>query len=390
MPFAGLSTTTRSAEDCQKSYDLVKTTLMAFLIQNAWTQPNAKTYVSKLLTEAPEAKQTGKLCVVTGVTIGGSGYEAALELALLGGFHVILLGRNETKLQAAMQAMEKEARKRGLDKPVLYETKFDLDSLESAKTAADFVSKLANEKYEGKLHVLLNNAGMVAANPVLTKDGFEANIGRNFMTVYYLTELLLPFLKKAATPDYKPRIVDAASIAHIFGVDFDPARLHEKPKQGGAPEGSILEDAEGVISFSNEMEGAQFQYGRAKMAVVAASIYLQTLHPELCFVALHPGSIASNFGGELGIAAKIYYYGFYFFQYTPKQGATAELRPCLDPDFNTAPDLQGAYLHCDGNPWVPHAPKTLNPATKEPYTIEEYGKATVEVADKLIEQALQV
>ena len=56
---------------------------------------------------------------------------------------------------------------------------------------------------------------------------------------------------------------------------------------------------------------------------------------------------SSNFGADMGVAAKIYYYGCYLFQYTASQGAVAELRPCLDPDFNTAPDLKGAYLHCD-------------------------------------------
>ena len=36
-------------------------------------------------------------------------------------------------------------------------TAYDLDSLASAKTAADFVTKLAKQKYNGQLHVLLNN-----------------------------------------------------------------------------------------------------------------------------------------------------------------------------------------------------------------------------------------
>ena len=85
MPFVGGSVTVRPAEECEKTYKFVLTYQLPFAIQNAWTQPYAKTYVSKLLKEAPNAKQTGKLAVVTGVPIGGSGYNAAEELALQAG-----------------------------------------------------------------------------------------------------------------------------------------------------------------------------------------------------------------------------------------------------------------------------------------------------------------
>ena len=273
----------------------------------------------------------------------------------------------------------------------MYETAFDLDSLQTAKSAADFVTKLAKEKYDGKLHVLLNNAGVACAKPILTKDGIEGNVGRNFLTVHYLTDLLLPVLKNAATPDYKPRIVDIASIAHIFGTDFDPTRLVEFPKQCGAPPGRVVEKEDGTIDFPLDplMEGAAFMYGRAKEAIIAINRYNQSLHPELNFTSLHPGSIASNFGADIGIAAKIYYYGFYFFQYVPSQGAVAGLRACLDPDFNTEADLQGAYLHADGNPWVPAAITAVNPSTQAPYeSYTEYGKVTAKAADQLIEKCL--
>lgn len=393
MGHVGRAVKVRSAEDCQKSYDSVKTYMLPFVIQNAWTQPYAQTYVKKLLQEAPGVKtaMSGKLAVVTGVTIGGAGYHMAEELALQAGMHVILLGRSPSKLQASIAAIKKQGAKRqiGAESIVLYETAYDLDALASAKKAADYVTKLAQEKYGGKLHVLLNNAGMVAAKPALTKDGMEANVGRNFVTVHYLTELLLPILKAAATPEYKPRIVDVASIAHIFGTDYLLDRLLEYPKQGGAPEGRIVENDAGGIDFPVDptMEGAMYQYGRAKMMVVAATQAIQKLHPQLCFTALHPGSIASNFGGDMGIASKVYYWGFYFFQYTPSQGAVASLRACLDPDFNTQADLQGAYLHCDGDPWVPCPPQAVNPATGKPYTTLEWGEETTKVADKLIEKS---
>lgn len=386
MPFVGLSVKALPEEDCVKKYEWVQTYQLAFGIQNAWKQPKAQAYVSNLIKEAPCAVMTGKLAVVTGVTIGGAGYHMAQELALQAKMHVVLLGRSKSKVKAAMEAMEQEAAKRALEKPTLFETAFDLDSLATAKTAAQYVTKLAKEKYDGKLHVLLNNAGVVVGKPCLTKDGIEANVGRNFITVHHLTEQLLPVLKAAATPDYKPRVVDISSIVHIFGADFLPKRLLEYPKLGGAPEGSIIEK-DGSIAFATEsMVETNFQYGRAKMGVVAITQHSQKMHPELNFVCLHPGSIISNFGSDLGIAAKIYYYGFWLFNFSASQGAVAALRACLDPDFNTEADLQGAYLHCDGNPWIPMAPTSINPDTNKAYTREEFAKATAEVADKLIEK----
>mmetsp|Transcript_8732 Transcript_8732/g.18888 ORF Transcript_8732/g.18888 Transcript_8732/m.18888 type:complete len:395 (+) Transcript_8732:109-1293(+) len=387
MPYVGLSSTVRDDAASQKTYDWVKAYQLPFAIQNAWKQPYAKTYVAKLIAEAPDKSvvKPGKLAVVTGVTIGGAGYHMAEELALQGGFHVILLGRNEGKLKAAIESIEKEAIKRKVDKPTLYESKFDLNALSSAKAAADLFTELAETKYDGQLCVLLNNAGAVSAKPRLTADGIEANVGWNFIATHYFTDLLLPVLKEAASPTYKPRVVDVASIAHIFAGDLSPDRLSEFPKQSGAPEGRIGENDDGTISFLiSDMEGPKDCYGRSKMGTVAITKYIQTLHPEINFVALHPGSIASNFGGDMGAVAKVYYWGFYAFQYVPSQGAVAALRASLDPDFNSEADLQGAYLHCDGNPWTPCHPEAMDPTTKAPYAMEEYGKALMEAADKII------
>jgi hypothetical protein len=80
---------------------------------------------------------------------------------------------------------------------------------------------------------------------------------------------------------------------------------------------------------------------------------------------------------------------FNFFPYGPSQGVVAMLRACLDPDFNTKVDLQGAYLHCDGNPWYAGEPSTIDPNTKKIYKYVAYGQATAEAADELIKKLLR-
>lgn len=114
----------------------------------------------------------------------------------------------------------------------MYETKYDLDDLESAISAAEFAKKLANEKYDGKLAVLINNAGANCVYYGTTKQNIEVNVGRNYICPHLLTEKLIPLLQKAATDDYKPRVSYLSSGGHIFG-QIDPNRLLATPAKGG-------------------------------------------------------------------------------------------------------------------------------------------------------------
>lgn len=311
----------------------------------------------------------------------------AEELALSAEMQVCIMGRNEAKLKTATEAIKEEAKKRGVLAPTLYVVKYDLNSLESALSAAEEATKIAKENANGQLHVLMNNAGLLCANYGLTKEGVETNTGRNFLTPHLLTEKLVPALKQAATDTYKPRVVHVASLAHCSGQDFDPKRLLEIPTQGGAPEGALVEK-DGKLAYSSGMIGSGIQYGRAKMAVLAECIEMAKREPKLAVVSLHPGSIKSNFGAAAGIGGWIYYNLFGPFQFSPSQGARAALRACLDPDLNTGGLPSGSYLHSDGNPWVPEDPTGINPDTGKVYTIEELGKATFDAAEDLIAKLL--
>ena len=101
----------------------------------------------------------------------------------------------------------------------------DLASLESIKKAADeFISK------ESQLHILLNNAGVLAKAPELTKDGFDIQWGTNYMGPALLTKLLLPTLITTAqkSPKNSVRIVNVASEGHRaarFGINFADTAL---------------------------------------------------------------------------------------------------------------------------------------------------------------------
>jgi NAD(P)-dependent dehydrogenase (short-subunit alcohol dehydrogenase family) len=386
MPFVGNSITPRDKASCFKTYDFLRKTSLYFTLANAWTCPNADTYVRKLFQEAPEAKEAvkGKLAIVTGVTIGGAGYFMAEELAVTAEMHVILMGRNEGKLTAAMESIVKTAEKRGAPKPTLYETKYDLNSLKSAVSAAEYATKLAADKYDGKIHVLVNNAGGCVPKYDTTEEGIEANVGRNYVAPHFLTEKLIPVLKKAAISTYKPRVVFVASIAHIEGTKLDPERLLNEPSTGGAPEGFIDPTEKKFTSGAMEILDATKMYCLAKFGAVADAIALAKKHPEINFTSQQPGSILSNFGNELGIAGAIYYYGFYFFQFQPSQGACTALRAALDPDFNREESLQGAYLNCDRNPWYPAEATVKDPDTNEIYDMNKYCEVLLVKTNQMI------
>jgi NAD(P)-dependent dehydrogenase (short-subunit alcohol dehydrogenase family) len=149
----------------------------------------------------------GRTAVITGAT-GGLGYETALALAGVGA-EVVVTGRNEAKGRQALQ----DIRNQFPDARIAYEN-LDLAKLSSV---ADFAARFAAS--HGSLDLLINNAGVMAL-PVRqpTSDGFEMQLGTNYLGHYALTAYLLPLLRRGQ----HPRVVNLSSLAHRSGkIDFD-------------------------------------------------------------------------------------------------------------------------------------------------------------------------
>ena len=419
MPLVGNEVKVRDNAACHEDYNVLKQSGTYFSSQEStFRAPSAQTYVQQLFREAPEARLPiqGKLAVVTGVFNDGVSFHIAQELALRAKMHVILMGRSETNLARCVAAITAEASSRGereSPKPILYQQKFNLASLDSVKHAATYVSQVADKSYQGELHVLVNFASVGTNDAKLTVDGLEYNTGCNFVATHYFTKLLLPVLQAAATSAYKPRVVQTSSLGHALGDRFDPNRLLEHPREGGAPAGYIvvtpqLDEGVATIREFEPMPGdpaygqpkiaaiakVGTHVGRSKMAVLADVIHMTKLFPEICFTSQYPGSIATKLStkesSKLGWWDKLrYHYSLYMFRLSSSQGARAALRAALDPNMNSAEDLQGAYLHADGNPWVPMHPSTLDPVTGQPYTMEMFAQACYEAAESLLTQLNQ-
>ncbi len=70
------------------------------------------------------------------------------------------------------------------------------------------------EAREKQLDVLINNAGAVWAAPIdeFPEDGWDKVVTVNLKSVFFLTQRLLPLLRKSATPDDPARVINIGSI----------------------------------------------------------------------------------------------------------------------------------------------------------------------------------
>lgn len=154
---------------------------------------------------------TGLTVIVTGGATG-IGVETARALAEAGA-EVVLAVRN---LQAGTAAAA------DIGHGVTVE-ELDLASFASIRA---FAARWG----ERPLHVLINNAGVMACPQSYTADGLEMQIGTNHFGHFLLSVLLRPALEAASTPERKSRIVSLSSIGHLrSGVNFDDPNYRSRP-----------------------------------------------------------------------------------------------------------------------------------------------------------------
>ncbi len=204
---------------------------------------------------------SGRTALITG-GYSGLGRETARAMAAKGA-HVILSGRDETKLAGAAAEI---AEKTGAKVDTLA---CDLASLSSVRTAA----AEANERF-GKIDLLINNAGVMACDQAQTADGFEMQFGTNHLGHFVLTNHLVPLLEKGEDA----RIVNLSSRGHHFApVDF------------------------GDPNFESRDYDKWVSYGQSKTANVLFAVGLENRLAEkgIHAYSLHPGGIMTNLGRHM-------------------------------------------------------------------------------------------
>lgn len=203
----------------------------------------------------------GRRALVTGAS-SGLGLVTAAELARHGA-DVLVAVRDRAKGESALAHIESVAAGRGsaslLD--------LDLADLGSVRAAAEQVSA-------SPLHLLVNNAGVMAIPRRETADGFEMQLGTNHLGHMALTLLLLPALAAGGEARTPSRVVTVSSGAHRMGrIDID--------------------DLMGERTYSPWKA-----YGQSKLANLLFAFELQhrldTSGLPVASYAAHPGYAATN------------------------------------------------------------------------------------------------
>jgi NAD(P)-dependent dehydrogenase (short-subunit alcohol dehydrogenase family) len=154
----------------------------------------------------------GKVCIVTGAN-SGIGKATALGLAELGAA-VVMLCRDRVRGEVARAEIRERSGNDAVD--------LMLADLSVQSSIRDFVERF--ERAYGGLHVLVNNAGVVAARRTLTADGLELTFAVNYLAPFLLTNLLLDELKASAPA----RVVNVAGSLHRWGkINFDDLQLEK-------------------------------------------------------------------------------------------------------------------------------------------------------------------
>lgn len=201
--------------------------------------------------------QQGKLAVVTGAT-GGLGYETALELARHGA-EVVLAARSVDKGRDALSAIRAAVPNANV--------RFERVDLASLASVAEFSAGMLEQGRA--LDMLINNAGVMALpSRHETVDGFEMQLGVNYVSHYALTGRLLPLLRKAPAP----RVVNLSSLAHRVGtIHFDDLQL-----QRYSPSKAYAQSKLAMLIFALELQRRSDAQGWGLLSSAAHPGYART------------------------------------------------------------------------------------------------------------------
>jgi NAD(P)-dependent dehydrogenase (short-subunit alcohol dehydrogenase family) len=208
-------------------------------------------------TIADIPSQTGTQAVITGGS-SGLGYQTALALARAGG-DVILAGRDGAMAREALASI------RQLAPGVL--VRFERLDLANLESVADFAVRMAARDYP--IDLLVNNAGIPeAAERRVTADGFEMQLGVNYLGHYALTAHLLPLLRRSR----RPRVVQVSSLVHRQGsIQFDNLQMERGYNARAAHSRSKLAS----LMFALELQNRSDQKGWRLFSTAAHPGYVR-------------------------------------------------------------------------------------------------------------------
>ena len=170
------------------------------------------------------------------------------------------------------------------------------------------------------VHVLVNNAGMIAARREVTEDGREQTMAVNHLAPFLLTALLLEAVKRGGTSERHARVVTVASDAHRTGrINF-------------------LDDIDYERRYSKMRA-----YCDSKLANMLFAYELQrrVAGQNVDSFAVHPGTVRSGWGVNAGGAFGLIMRLISPFLLSSRRGAQPVLRAAANAALE---GMGGAYV----------------------------------------------
>jgi NAD(P)-dependent dehydrogenase (short-subunit alcohol dehydrogenase family) len=242
--------------------------------------------------------------VITGGNTG-LGFETARALAGRGAT-VVIAARDPAKAAAAVDRIGA-----GVSHVPL-----DLASLSSVREAAAELRARFT-----RIHLLINNAGVMMTPRGTTRDGFETQFGTNHLGHFALTGLLLD--RMTAVPG--SRVVTVSSLAHLGG--------RYPPRERYSPTMAYSDSKLANLLFAFELQRRLSAAGAETISLAAHPGYAQT---GLLRHLPGPVRIASEMAGPL-------------ISQNAARGALPIIRAATDPDARGG-ELYGPRWLTRGNP----------------------------------------
>jgi len=231
---------------------------------------------------------TPRVVVITGAS-SGVGLETAKALAAQG-WRVIATGRNPERSAKAEQTIRDVSTNGQVDMLLV-----DLALMAEVERVASDIAALTD-----RVHVLVNNAGGIATEKVITREGLEENFAGNHLGPFLFTKRLLPLLKRAAAdaPKASVRIINTSSEAGEMVPTLN------------------LDDLQNLNNFS---AGLAYCSGKLANALFARALAKLLKDDGIVAHSMHPGTVDSNFFTNLDEESMSHVRTYKML--TPEQGA---------------------------------------------------------------------
>jgi NAD(P)-dependent dehydrogenase (short-subunit alcohol dehydrogenase family) len=205
------------------------------------------------------ASSANRIVLVTGAT-GTIGKAIARQIAAKPGYEVVLAARNEDKAQQIVREIIQATG----NQQVRYEL-VDVSRQSSIQALA--------ERWQGPLHVLVNNAAITPRSRQETPDGIELQFATNVLGYFWMAQAFSQILKQSALA----RVVNVAS---NYAGDLDLSDLEFKRRH-----------------YNNNTAYRQSKQAN-RMLTVAQAEHLKA--DGVTVNACHPGGVNSALSNNLG------------------------------------------------------------------------------------------